>query len=371
MTEYPTERRVVIRRAEEGDNQSILELSPRCVQNGMVTLYPDRSPVFNRLHRLVDPGSYHMMAIEGRRVVGLLGVLHTDIWFQDEAYRTAYLMDFRVDPDYRLGLTAFRMVRPAIENERENCSRMALATLLKNNEAPMVFTKGRGGFPASLYLGDNRIFNIAPVRRLKTGNRFTIRQATESDIPALVGLYNRFYGHYRLAPRIDEKTLRHYVSHIDGLGIDRFFLAIEDDAIRAVLAAWDAESVKRYMVTRSNFRVKLISGLVRFLSHFGKMPEPIRVNEPLKQLTLVMFAHDQSPEAMKALFRHVNNLHVGGDYSLIQVQLNAADPLNESLRGLAGVSVYTEIHVFTDTLQLARDIQNASGLVHLELPTLI
>lgn len=371
MSESQISKKVAIRWAEDKDNQSVLELSPRCAQVGMVTMYPDRSPVFNQLQRLLDPDSYHVIALSDSRVVGTLGTLHTDFHFKDQAVRTAYLMDFKVDPDFRMGLTAYRMVKPTIDFERESGTRMAMASLLKNNEAPMVFTKGRGGFPASLYLGDNRIFSSVPIRRLKTDSRFSIRQATESDIPALVDLYNRFYKTYRLAPRMDEETLRHYITRIDGLSIDRFFVAVEKGVIKAVVAAWDAGSLKRYMVTKSNFRIKLISGLVKFGSFFGRMPESIQINQPLKQLTLILYAHDHSIAALGALFRHINNLNIGGKYSLIQVQIHEDDPANESLRGLTGVSVYTEIHFFTDTLQFAREIQNAQGLVHMEFPTYI
>lgn len=371
MSEFPDGKRVLVRWAEDGDNQSVLDLSPRCVQKGMVTMYPDRSPVFNRIHRLLDPGSYHAIAISGSRIVGSLGALHSDFYFRDRPIRTAYFMDFKVDPDFRMGLTAYRMVRKAIEFEQESGTRMALATVLKNNEAPMVFTKGRGGFPASLYLGDNRVFSFVPIRQLKTDTRFTVRQAVESDIPGLVKLYNRFYSSYRLAPRMSEETFRHYMNRIDGLSIDRFYVACQGDVIKAVLAAWNAESIKRYMVTRSNLKVKMISGLVKFLSFFGRMPEPIRTNEPLKQLTLVLYAHDQSIDALATLFRHLNNLHLGGDYSLVQVQIHQDDPANESLKGLTGISVYSEIHFFTDTLQFAREIQKSSGLVHLEFQSYI
>jgi hypothetical protein len=371
MPEIPVDKRIKVRKAEDGDNQSVLELSPRCAQYGMITMYPDRSPVFNKLHKLLDSGSYHMIALNSNKVVGTLGTIHTDLYFQDEPIKTAYFMDFKVDPDFRLGLTAYRMVKVSIDTEREAGIRMALATLLKNNDAPMVFTKGRGGFPISLYLGDNRIYNFVPFRTLKTNNRFVVRVATETDIPELIDLYNRYYSTYRLAPRLDEKTFRHYITQIDGLGINRFLVATEDGVIKAVIASWDAGSNKRYMVTQSNFRVKVISGLVKFLSLFGQMPEPIRINEPLKQLTLVLYAHDQSTEALGELFRHINNSNIGGEYSIIQLRVHEDDPINDRLRGLTGISVYSEIHLFTDTLQFAREIQQTNGPVHLEFPNYI
>ncbi|MDD4645026.1 MAG: hypothetical protein PHY99_03470 [Bacteroidales bacterium] len=362
-------KRVEVRWAEDLDNQSVLELSPRCAQAGMITMYPDRAPVFNRLHRLVDPDSYHAIALNGNKVVGLFGTLHTDMYLCDKPVRTAYFMDFRVDPDFRVGLTAYRLVRRTLDFESESGTRMALATVLKNNDAPMIFTKGRGGLPASLYLGDNRIYSFVPVRRLKIDDRFVIRKATLEDVPSLVGLYNRFYGSYQLAPRMTEETFLHYITNIEGLEIDHFFVACEKGEIKAVGAAWDARSIKRYWVIRSNIKVRLMSELVKFLSFLGrKMPEPIRTNQPLKQLTLVLYAHDQSTEALTAIFRHINNLHLGGEYSLIQVQMHEDDPVNECLKGLLGASLYSEIHLFANTLQFAREIQNTTAKVHLEFP---
>ncbi len=366
-----TNQTVAISWAEDSDNQQILNLSARCVQTGMVSVYPDRSPVYNRIHRLLDPDSYHAIAKAGDRVVGLLGTLHLQLYFQEVPLSTAYWMDFRVDPDFRHGLTAFRMIKPTVEREKEAGTRVALATLLKNNEAPMVFTKGRGGFPASLYLGDNRIFNIIPIRHLKPDSRFVIDNPSDSDIPQLVDLYNRFYGSYRLAPRMTEALLRHYISHIDGLGLDRFWVARQNGRIKAVLAAWDEEPFKRFWVIRKSFSISMVTGIIRLISLFTRMPARISIKQPLPQMTLVLYAHDHSTGALKALIRHVNNQNLGGKYSLIQIHMHENDPAQECLKGLAGVAIRNEIHLFTDTLQLAREIQNAPGSVHLEFPAYI
>jgi hypothetical protein len=275
-------------------------------------------------------------------------------------------MDFMVDPAFRKGLTAYRIVKPSIDHERSTGTRLGLATVLRNNEAPMVFTKGRGGFPASLYMGDNRIFSYIPVRKLKTDPRFTIETPTGADIPELISLYNRYYKTYRLAPRLSEETFRHYISRIDGLGLENFRIARADGKIKAVIALWDEAAFRKYWVVRSNFKIKILNTLSRLFSIFTQVPEPIQTNQPLKQLSLVMYAHDKSTEALGALLRYANNLHLGGKYSLLQIQLHQDDPANASLKGLTGVSIFSEIHIFTETHQLAREIENAPGIVHLE-----
>lgn len=362
---------ITVRMAEDSDNERILVLSPRCVQSGMITMYPDRSPVFNKIHRLIDPDSYHMMACAGQRVVGLLGTLHTDMYFRDEPYRTAYFMDFKVDPDFQKGLTAYRVVKPTIEKEVSDGVRMAMATFLKNNDAPMAFTKGRVGYPASLYLGDNRVFNCIPVRNLKTDPAMPVEIPTMADIPELVDLYNRFYRNYRIAPRMTEEIFRHYVTHIEGLELDNFRIVRKEGKIRAVIAIWDEAAYRCYRVIRANLRIHLVNSLVRFISLFSKTPEPIYTRQPLRQLNLVLYAHDGSIEALSTLFRYANNQHVGGRYSLLQVQVHQEDPVNACLKGLVGVSIFSEIHVFTDTHQLAKEIQNEPGLVHLEFQNYI
>ena len=354
--------------AQDIDNQGILELSPRCIQSGIISLYPDRSPQFNRIHKLLDQESYHAIAKAGDQVVGLLGSLHFDLYFRAEPLKTAYFMDFRVDPDYRQGLTAFRMARAVVDRERMAGSRLALATLLKNNEAPMVFTRGRGGFPASLYLGDNKIFNLAPIRQLRTDSRFSIGLPNESDIPELVELYNRFYAGYRMAPRMTEALLLNYITRIDGLGLDSFRVARQDGRIRAVLAAWDEEPFKRYWVTKKSLSISIVTGLIRLISLFTRMPARINSHQPLPQLTLAMWAHDESIAALASLIRYVNNENLGGKYSLIQIHVHEDDPALEALKGINGVTIRNEIHLFTNTLQLAREIQGEKGPVHLEFP---
>ena len=87
--------------AEDSDNQKILQLSPRCIQSGIISVYIDRSPVFNRIHSLLDTDSYHTIAKAGDRIVGLFGTIHLDLFINENPYRTVYFMDFRVDPDYQ------------------------------------------------------------------------------------------------------------------------------------------------------------------------------------------------------------------------------------------------------------------------------
>ena len=368
MEEKDATRGLRVGFATQEDNEAILKLSHRCFQEGMITLYPDRSPQFNRIHRQLDPESYHVVALQGESVIGLLGILHQELYLGDRPFKTAYFLDFKVAPEYRLGLTAYRLTRKAIEREVSQGRRMGLATLLRGNKAVEVFTSGRVGFPASVYLGTNVVWNFIPLRKLKIDPQYPVSVPTEEDLPELVTLYNRYYSTYRLAPRMTLDLLKHYTTGIDGLGLDRFRVVRTNGKIRAVMAAWDEESYKRFIVLRRNFNIRMMNFFIRMLALLFRMPAPIGRNLPLRQQTMVLYAHDGCEDAIGALLRDQNNRLRGRGYSLFQMFIHEEDPIHRSFKGLTRVPVYSDIHLFTDTEELASEVREMEGLVHLEFP---
>ena len=86
---------------KDDDNQAILDLSHRCPQDGVIKGYPDRSPRFQRIHKQISEKSYHMVARKGDKLVGAFGAVYTNIQYKDDNRDWAYLMDLKVDPEFR------------------------------------------------------------------------------------------------------------------------------------------------------------------------------------------------------------------------------------------------------------------------------
>lgn len=361
----------IIRLAEETDNEQILALSKRCPQKGMITFYPSRSPVFNKIHRLIDPSSWHLVSCSDKIITGLVGVVNFENRFEKTFHKMAYMLDLKVDPEYRNGITAFKLLKTADVCLRDSDVEIMMVNFLKNNKLPLVFTTGRGGLPESLYLGDNRIYNMISLRFLNTDDRFIIEEPTKDDIPEMVKVYNCFYSNYKLAPVMSKGKLEYYNREIEGLSLDNFLVAREDGKIKAIVAAWDELPYKSYVVQKLNFSIKMITVLVRFLSLFIRVPKRIELNKPLRQLSLVLFAHDNCPEALITLFRHLNNINLGGEYSMMSLVLQKEDTLFKYLKGFAGISVHTEIHLFAKDRKLLERIQKNPALVISDLATLI
>jgi hypothetical protein len=334
------------RLAEESDNDGILDLARRCPQEGMITFFVNRTPHFNTLHRLLDPDAWHYVACTENRIIGLVGVVHFQAMVLGVSRKVAYMLDLRVDEAYRSGTTAFRLVKTAIDHLQKSDVDMVIANFVKDNKRPLVFTSGRGGLPMAYYLGRNRILNLLPVYNMKPDSRFEIGPLQEKDIPEIIEIYRGYGTNFKIAPIISETHFREYIRSIDGLSKEKFLVAKENGEIRAVTALWDEHIYKSYQVLKLTSKISLVNGLMKFLSHFMRVPHPIRKNEPLRQLSLVLYAHDDCHEAMTSLFRYINNIMRGSEYTLITLYSQENDLIFSTLKDFKGVSIHSEMYLF-------------------------
>lgn len=356
-----------VRLAEEADNDMILALARRCPQEGMITFFPNRTPRYNSVHRLIDPEAWHMAACRDNDIIGLVGVVHFQANVMNQARKMAYMLDFKVDKEYRSGVTTFRLVKTAVDHLTQSDADMAIVNVLKDNKRPLVFTTGRGGLPASLYLGDNRIFNIIPLRFMKPDVRFQIGALREEDIPEVIKLYHKYASGFRISPVITEERFRNYFLSLDGFSADRFLVARENGKIKAVTALWDEHTYKAYQVLKLNFSIRMATGILKLLSPFMRVPRPIRLNEPLRQLSLVLFAHDDCPEALDTLFRHANNISLGSDYTMITLYAQEHDPIFLRMKKFTGVTVKSEMHLFAKDVSMFEELQKNPSPVWMDL----
>jgi hypothetical protein len=358
------------RLAEESDNAGILDLAKRCPQEGMITFFVNRTPRFNTLHRLLDPDAWHYVACTGDKIIGLVGVVHFQANVLGKECKIAYMLDLRVDEAYRNGTTAFRLVKTAIDHLQKSDADMVIANFVKDNKRPLVFTSGRGGLPMAHYLGRNRILNLLPVYNMKKDDHFEIGTLQENEIKEIIEIYRRYSAKFKIAPLLTEDRFRKYIKTVEGLSTDHFLVAKENGKIRAVTALWDEHFYKSYHVQKLTSQIRLVNGLMKFLSHFMRVPHSIRKNEPLRQLSLVLCAHDNCPEAMTSLFRYINNLMRGSEYTLITLYSQENDPIFSVVKNFLGVSVHSEMYLFAKDPKIFEQLEQNPATVMFD-PTMI
>jgi len=353
-----------IRPASDADDSRIKDLTRNCEQEGMITFIINRTPRFNTLQRLLDPGAWHLVAESDGLVVGQVGVVHFPARVFDKTCKVGYMLDLKVDRAYRSGLTAYRLLKTAEDHVMQSDADMVIANFLQNNKRSLVFTSGRVGLPSAHHLGTNRIFNIIPIRRMRLNNRYTIGKPAEGDIPALLDLYEKYGSGFDIAPLITEERFRNYLDNISGLSLDNFLVARENGRIMAVTALWDEHPYKSYEVLRLNLSITVVAKFLNFLSHFMKVPHPIRLNEPLRQRSLLLYAHDGRPDALDTLFRYANNISMGSEYTLIMLYAQENDPVFNSMKRFTGVSVKSEMYLFAREKSLTDRLkENSSGIL--------
>lgn len=353
--------KISIRLAKDTDNEQILALGKRCPQEGMISFFVDRKSQFNLLHRLLDPNAWHVVALDGEQVIGLVGVIGTDIHMMGKMLKAGYMLDLRLDTAYRSGTTAYKMIKFAIDKILSSDMQVLLVNFLKDNQKPLVFTSGRGGIPKAQFLGDNRVFNMLPIKKMKLDSSFEISTLHEEDIEDVLELYGDFQRKYKVFNPMSEKTLRSLLENMDGFEKEHFYLAKKNGKLEACIAAWDQFQYKSYQVVKMNTSIKMASFFINLLSPFFKLPKAVKKNEALRQLSLVMYAHGENPLALKTLIRHINNQFRGGDYTMISLYAQENDAIFELVKDMTAINVMSELYVFstdgTDFTTLAADIR--------------
>ncbi|MDZ7635794.1 MAG: hypothetical protein U5L72_15715 [Bacteroidales bacterium] len=167
-----------------------------------------------------------------------------------------------------------------------------------------------------------------------------------------------------VSPAMTEDRFRRYLTSVNGLSPCNFLIARENGKIKAVTAIWDEHAYKSYQVLKLNFSIRVVAKILNFLSLFMKVPHPVRLNEPLRQLSLVLYAHDDCPEALDTLFRYVNNVSLGSEYTLIMLYAQENDPVFKPMKKFTGISVKSEMYIFAEETRVFEKLkQNSSGVL--------
>ncbi|HSW68471.1 MAG TPA: hypothetical protein VLH16_07815, partial [Bacteroidales bacterium] len=153
--------------------------------------------------------------------------------------------------------------------------------------------------------------------------------------------------------------------------LSNFLIARENGKIKAIIGMWNEHFYKSYQVLKFNSAIKLTMGALRFLSMFMRVPQPIRLNEPLRQLSLVLYAHDNCPQALETLIRHANNINLGSEYTLVTLYAYESDPLFKRLKGFKGVNVKSEMHLFAKDATVLAELINNPAPVQLDLAMIL
>jgi hypothetical protein len=206
------------------------------------------------------------------------------------------------------------------------------------------------------------------MRKLKTDPRFVFDRVNVKDLEALAELYARYARGFRMAPQLTIEKLRHYLQDQQLFSYDQYYVARDQQGtIQAVTALWDEHRYKQYALQALSPPLHLLNGLLRVGRIFFPLPQPLRAHQAIRHASFILYAHNNCPEALEALFCYVNNQQLGKDYQILTLYAQQRDPIFSLLKAHRGISVFSEMYVFAKDPEKLEAFKNADQMDGLDV----
>lgn len=367
-----SERSVEIRSFKEEDNSQLLELAKKCPMEGDIEAYIDRSPRFMDFYYLTDKNPTLLVATEKDKILGCLGSSHFNAHVNSNNHNISVWGDFKVAPESRGSKAAIYLFNEIYNEDVKRDNEFSIVSILKGNKKSLSFTKGKGKVPKAQQIDDYVFYSVLPILKLKTNKKYKIEKLSDDRIEDVVDLYNTYYSGLNLTPRYTVESFKETIKRYK-LTYDDFYIAVENDKVKAVVAAWDQYDIQRYIVNQYTGKIKLLVSLYGLLRPFMKMPKSPQKGKPLRFMFLSLFAHiPGETEAMKTLVRHIHNNIRGKEYSFYNICFRENDELCNILKGTVNSTVYTHNFAFcTNPEKNIEDFEITSKACHIEYATLV
>lgn len=343
-----------VRQATHADNAALVALTLACPMRGDIGLVSDRSPDFFALNRLEGERWEVLVAEDAAgRIAGCIALAERRAWVHGERRRTLYVSDFKVHPAWRGGPAA-DLLEHAV---RDACERLAgpdvpvLVTVLAGNRAMERRTPGPRGLPrldrfATVDAWSVPLLWRRPAPRAATG--FDVREARIEDVEEMAALWARVAPGRQWAPAHDAAALLRWIERSPGLGLGSVRIAHGvDGRVAAWAGTWDQSATKRLRVTSWSRRLQALRAVCNLAApRSGALPLP-DVGAPLPAVTLThLCAPPDGVAAVRALVLDAcRRLH--GRASLLNIGLDAGDPLRAALRGTMAQATRVEAYATT------------------------
>lgn len=332
---------VLIRPFEDQDNIAMLDIEKSCTQgNEKLAMAVDKSPDIIARYNLYDNWQIIVAEEEGK-IVGWTGwtVKHDPI--KEEKY--IYMVEMMIHPEFRRKGIATKLLLEAEKRIGEIGHGRIYGLIIDQNNASKGLVE-KHGYSEKRKL---KICALSPYKKFVIAPQFKIERINKNEIRDAVNLINDYNsGHEHFIPFTPE-IFESYIKRIPAYGLENFWVVKDNGKIIACAGLWDCSVLQKMCYTKEPFMWKVMSGIFRFLSLFGKMPKIPAEGEYFKVHYIADHAFQQNrPDAMLNLIRHLNNVLFDMKRDFFGTQLDPADPLFEILKKfnpqIESLSVYAK-----------------------------
>ena len=346
---------VVVREAAPADNAAKCDLFARVTMESDVVLSVRRDPDFDALYRL-QSDEWLSLVIESDGVVeGTGSVVIRDGYVGGELRRVGYLGDLRFSPRLQGRMLLERLYRTVLEEvrDRHGCELFLTSVIASNTRALRALTRDtararRSGRPRYVPVGDFDIRSLhLLLPRFAERSELAVRRATSADVPALARLIDedqraRPFGFVFAGGELERR-----LAEWPGLSVDSFYVA-EDrgGAVVGCLALWDADPVKRMVVTAYRGSMRLVRNAYGAVARLVSAPPLPQAGGMLRYLYVThQVVQGNDPAILRALLSRAYRDVRGRGYHFLSVCAPHGGPLEPAFRGFSKTNLAARLFV--------------------------
>lgn len=344
-----------LRLARAEDNSALLSLFGDVPMEGQLVLSTQRGPDFFALYEL-QRGPYETWVADGERgLIGMGSVLVRDGWLSGRPAKVGYLGDLRSKFAARRMRGLARFYGEVLDGarERHGCE-VFLTGIIASNAAALNALVKRSGKRANQPRYELfRRFALVSIQftgeRRARRSAFTVRTATQGDLPALTAFLDADHRVRPFGYRFDQGELQHRLARWPGFTLESTYLALDSTGrLVGCTTAWDPSAVKRYRVEayRGSLRwQKIAFNTAAHLLRWRPLPQ---AGEEFRTLYLCNTSiQGDSPEIFRALLEHIYVDARPRGYHLLSHPVYEQDPLSAAFDGF--ITRALDFHLYAVT----------------------
>jgi len=302
---------VIIRKANQGDNEGLLRLTELTPMLGEIGIRIDRKPDFFKLLNLLG-NSIVIIAEENGEIIGCVSAVDEGVLIKGKHRTITYLGDLKIHPDYRKTRLAYRLIKFIWQEYEKIDVDIIFCTVSYGNDKIMPFFSGKAGFPIFEIAGIFHVLQILPSRFKYKSSKYKIMEI--ENFQDIKQLYSKFYSSYSFCSdynNIPEKNIRH-------------FAATDNEGIKAAVTLYDSQFARQNVLIHIPLIMNISLFALRFINSIYKFWRLPKLNNCIELLSVKSFAFTEE-EAFKFLMKKVRNIAFDEDYMFILIGLHEKD----------------------------------------------
>ncbi len=323
-----------VRRAEEKDNQKLLELHHRSAMNSSISISSQRGEDYFLLPSLQGEDPKVFVVEKEGRIIATMSYSLREVRLFGRWLPAVYLGGLKLDPQARSSTALYRMVRAMEKEILEGPAQLGMLLVVRGNRRAEALLTGRAGLPRFERVATFIVSHIIP---LLAGGCKGVERAAAQDRAEIFQLLRENMLRYQLCER-PEAYIKRIFSPKSHFGIENFFVRRKEGRIVAALSLWDPAPVHRTVVGECRRQWAPVCALLRAL---GLLPPPGR---PLSVLHIRHLLYREGHlKELKGLARSVLSLF-WPKYRLIRVSFHEKDPVRQIFSRFPSLKVKVDMY---------------------------